>query len=261
MHPPDAFDRILASLYQAALDDASWPATTALIEEACGAKGNLLAVSEGSGDDTRVRFVQHLYRGEPRRDLARQYFDIYYPHDEAPPRLRERPVDQLVHVPELYTEAELRTSLAYNEAWLRAHIQNGLIARLDGLDGLGIAWTLGDPVGGGGWQSPQVRLIESLLPHVRQFVRVRQALVGADAARAGLAGLLDNSRIGVVHLGRDGRVLAANAVAVDILRRGEALFDRDGTLHASLPADHGRLQRLLKVRCRASGTSRRPAAR
>ena len=40
--------------------------------------------------------------------------------------------------------------------------------------------------------------------------------------------------------------LAANAPALDILRRGEGLSDKDGTLHASLPADHGRLQKLLK---------------
>ena len=36
MNPLDAFDRILASLHQAALDDAHWPATAALIDEACG---------------------------------------------------------------------------------------------------------------------------------------------------------------------------------------------------------------------------------
>ena len=38
-----------------------------------------------------------------------------------------------------------------------------------------------------------------MLPHVRQCVRVRQALAGADPLRAGLAGLLDNSGIGVLQ--------------------------------------------------------------
>ena len=140
----------------------------------------------------------------------------------------------------------MRTSPAYNEGWGRRHGQNGLITRLDWLDGLNVAWAVGNPIATGGWQSDQLRLIESLLPHVRQFVRVRQTLVGADALSAGLISLLDNSRIGVLHLDRAGRVLAANAPALDILRRGEGLSDRDGTLHASLPADDGRLQRLLK---------------
>ena len=176
--------------------------------------------------------------------MGRRYFDVYYPHDEAPPRLRERPADQLVHVPDLYTDRELRTSLAYNEGWRDARIQNGLIVRLDGLDGLRIVWTLGDPVSGG-WQSDQLRLVERLLPHIRQFVSIRQALTAADALGVGLAGLLDNDRIGVVQLDRGGRVLAANAPALELLRRGDGLLDRDGTLQAWMPADRSRLQRLL----------------
>ena len=44
---------------------------------------------------------------------------------------------------------------------------------------------------------------------------------------------------------RGGRVLAANAPALEILRRGDGLLDRDGTLDAALPADRTRLRRLL----------------
>ena len=246
MSPLDTFDRIFASLHRATLDDTHWPATAALIDEASGATGNALVVAGGHGDDVCVHFARYLYRGEPRPDLAREYFDVYYPHDPGPPRLRERPVGQLIHVPDLYTERELATLPAYNESWRRRLAQNGVMASLDGLDDLRIVWTLGNPLGSGGWEPARLQLIESLLPHLRQFVRVRQALVAADALSAGLAGLLDNSRIGVLHLDRGGRVLAANAPALDILRRGDGLSDRDGTLHASLPADHGRLQRLLK---------------
>ena len=246
MNPLDAFDRILALLHQAALDDAHWPAAAAAIDEACGAVGNGLLVGEWSGDDVRIHFAQYLYRGEPREDVSREYLEVYYPHDEARRRLRVRPAGQLVHAPDLYTEKELKTSLMYNEGLPRSRSQNGFQVRLDWQDGHRVVWGIGDPVASGGWQPAQLQLIESLLPHVRQFVRVRQALVGADALSASLTGLLDKSRIGVLHLDRDGRVLAANGPAVDILRRGEGLVDRDGALRASLPADDSRLQGLLK---------------
>ena len=36
MSHQDAFERILASLYDAMLDETRWPATSALIDEACG---------------------------------------------------------------------------------------------------------------------------------------------------------------------------------------------------------------------------------
>jgi len=254
-----AFDRVLASLHRSALDDAHWPATAALIEEVCGTKGNVLTVSEGSGDDLRVHFYQHFYRGESRDDLTRLYLDVYYPLDEAPPRVIERPAGQLIHAPDLYTKRELRTSVAYNEGWRRTHNQNGLLTRLEGLDGLRIVWALNDPVESRGWQSAQLQLIESLLPHVRQFVRIRQSLAAADALSAGLAGLLDNSQIGVLHLDRSGRMLAANSPALDIVSRGSGLSDRSGALHASLPADDGRLQRLLKRAMPAFGSETPPA--
>ena len=246
MNPLDAFDRILASLHQATFDDAHWPATGALIDEACGTAGNALVVGEGSGDDARVYFAQYLYRGERRQDLAREYVEVYHPHDEALPRIRELPAGQLAHTPAMYTEKELRTSLAYNEAWRHCRCQNGLCVRLEGPDGLRMVWGMADPIATGDWQSAQLQLVGALLPHIRQSVLVRQALAGADALGAGLVGLLDNSDIGVLQLDRGGRVLAANDPAQDILCRGAGLVDRGGVLGASLPADHGRLQRLLK---------------
>ena len=57
MSDQDAFERILASLYDAMLDDAEWPATSALIDEACGTVGNALLVGKGPPDDVRVLFA------------------------------------------------------------------------------------------------------------------------------------------------------------------------------------------------------------
>ena len=59
----DVYERIMASLYDAMLDDTHWPATSALIDEACGITGNALLVGEGPPDDLRVLFVGLYYRG------------------------------------------------------------------------------------------------------------------------------------------------------------------------------------------------------
>ena len=240
----DALDRILRSLHQAMLDDAHWPATSALIDEVCGLWGNGLVVGP-EDDEPQVYFAMYLSRGERLQDLEREYFEVYHDRDEALPRLRALPDGQLVHVPTLYTEEEKKTSPAYNEMLRRLRSQNGLDVHFDGPDGLRMVWATCEPVASGGWQSDQLELIAYLLPHIRQFVLVRQALVGADALGAGLAGLLDNDRIGAIHLDRRGRIVETNARALAILRRGEGLCDRDGTLQAWLPADQGRLQRLI----------------
>ena len=245
MNPDDAFQRCLELLYEAALDDARWPAASTLVEEAVGFDGNALIVGEGFDDDARLNFARSLRRGDSCDDLVREYFEVYYPHDEKVPRIRRLPHGQLVHAADLYTEDERKTSPTYNENLPRSGGENGLFTRFDGSDGQRIIWNLGNPVGGDGWRSAGLRLLERLLPHVHRIVLIRQALAAADALGAGLAGLLENDRIGVVQLDRGGRVLAANGPALEILRRGDGLLDRDGTLDARLPADRTRLRRLL----------------
>ena len=72
MSDQDAFARILASLYGAMLDDTRWPATSALIDEACGITGNALLVGEGPPDDIRVLLRRALLPGAaPGRPRAR----------------------------------------------------------------------------------------------------------------------------------------------------------------------------------------------
>ena len=245
MPPSDALARILAALHRAALDDAHWPAASALIDEAIGVTGNSLTVSERVGDVVRVCFTGLYRRGERRQDLERAYFEDYYAHDERRPRLISAPGGKLLHAADLYNEKELKTSPAFNEGARLLGSQNGLNVRFDVPDGLHVLWCTADPVAKDGWQSTQLQLIEPLIPHIRHVVVMRQALAAADTLGASLTGLLDNSRIGVLHLDRAGRLLAANAPATAILRRADGLSDKGGTLGAWLPADHERLQNLL----------------
>ena len=63
MSNQDTYERTLALLYDAMLDDTHWPATSALIDEACGITGNALLVGEGPPDDIRILPVGLYYRG------------------------------------------------------------------------------------------------------------------------------------------------------------------------------------------------------
>ena len=142
MNQWDAFNRVLTSLNDAMLNDALWPATSALIDEACGSKGNVLYVAEGTADDAKVVFGKMYYRGQCRDEVVRDYLQFFYPHDERIPRLRRLPYNRLVHVTELYTEQELTTSPTFNEALRRSEAQNSLNVRLDGLNGCQITWAI-----------------------------------------------------------------------------------------------------------------------
>ena len=253
MSQQNAFKRILASLHDAMLDDTLWPGTSALIDEACGITGNTLLVGEGPKDDIRAVFVGLYYRGQRREDLEREYLEVYHPIDERVPRFRDLPDSRLVPIAELYTAEELKTSPTYNDLFLRGHYQHGLNVRLDGPDGSHISWGLGDPVSAGGWGSSEITLVKELLPYIRQFVRVRQALVRAEARHTTATALLENYRVGAIHLDRRGRILEVNDRARRILRRGGRLSDNNGVLCARAPEDQVRLARLMADALPSSG--------
>ena len=246
MSEGEAFDRILASLHEVALDPAHWSTATALIDDALRAHGSSMVFGDGRSDeDVQIYFAWDFFRGQRHRDRERWYFENYHALDERVPRLRHLPDSRLVHVTDLYTEEELKTSAAYNEALARGHAQNSISVRLEGSRGSRIVWVVNDPVDGDGWSSAQLDSIRRLLPHIRQTVNVQQALAEADALGASFAKLLDTTGLGIVQLDGRWRIVAANDRARDLLRTGDGLFDEGGFLRARTPEDNAELQGLL----------------
>ena len=254
MSDQDAFERILASLHDAMIDDAEWPTTSALIDDACGTVGNSLVVGEGPLDDIRAHFVGIYKRGQRYEALEREWLEVYQPSNECVPRFRQLPDSQLVRLADLYTAEELKTSRAYNEGLRRIGGQQGVTARLDGPAGCHIAWATGDPVGADGWAAPQLALMQGILPHIRQFVRVRQAVVSAEAQGLSMTDLLDTSRVGVIHLDRRGRIVEANDRARHILRHRDGLSDQSGELRAYTPAAQAQFGQLVAGALPSFGT-------
>ena len=250
----DDLNRIVVSLNKAALDDARWPATSALIDDACRAKGNLLLYArDTSYGDIQMLYAKLCYHGQHHKELERTYVNEYLPIDERAPRIRRLPDSQVVQTRDLATEQELKSSRTYNEIAARAHFQDSLTVRLDGPHGTRIVWGIADPIDGDGWPSARVEMIERILPHLRQFVGLRQALVDAEALGMSLAGLLDNCRSCVIQLDRCGKIVAANDAAQVLLRKRDGISDRGGVLRAWSPSDDTEFQELLENALPRSG--------
>ena len=242
----EAFESIVSSLHDSALDPDGWPGTAGSIDRFLGTHGNTLACGGGEPEeDYRIHFLWICLRGQRRPDLERLWLETYYPLDERIPRLRRLPFDRLFRVTDLYTKEEKKTSEAYNAIRTLAHAGNGIDVRLYGLNGSRILWQVNDPLDGEGWSSAQLDRIRRLLPHVRQTVCVRQTLAGAGALGATLTEMLDAAGLGIVLLDGRGRIVEANNRARDMLRTGDRLFDRNGLLFARSPQDNDELQRLL----------------
>ncbi len=246
MDQQDRMDRAVESLHEAMLGDSRWCDTSVLVDEACGWKGaHLIIVDPQSRGRPEWLFDQFYYHGVSAAELGRDYVANFYERDERIPRLMKTPFQRLVRVTDLLKEPELTTSDTYNDLLRRAEGRKGFNVRMAGPDGLQILMGLADPVDPHGWDSDHVETIERMLPHIRQFVRVRHALVRAEALGRSFGELLDNTMVGVVFLDRRGRIINANTRAHEILRRRDGVSDRDGVLRASVATDDARLGRLL----------------
>ena len=246
MNRQDLFENILKSLQASVLDDALWPTASALIDEFCGAKGNYLVLCDGAKhDDIDFIFARFCFAGRRDRELEREYFKVYHALDERLPRIRKLPDSQLTPACALFSEEEIGRSEIYNKLLPRIEMRDSLLVRLDGPGDSHIIWGTADPLHGNGWSSGQVEAIEYLLPHLRQFMLSRQALVDASALGSSLVGLLDTVGTGVILLNRRAQVVEANERARALLRRGDAVSDQHGILTATLPEEDVELQRLL----------------
>ncbi|MDE2803831.1 MAG: helix-turn-helix transcriptional regulator [Gemmatimonadota bacterium] len=246
MSERDAFDRILASMHRATLDDVHWSTASRLIEDELRASSTSLVFGAGNSDrGVQIFMARSFSRGEPRPEVDREYFDVYYPRDERVPRLRRLPDGQPAPIATLYTDRELKTSAAYNEFLVPHQAGNSLIVRLAGPAGTRIVWVVNDPTDHGGWSSAQIELVQRLVPHIRQYVSVRQLLAGAGALDTSLAGMLESTGPGIIQVDWRGKIVAASDGARMFLRNGDALFDSGGFLFARFPRDNAILQGLL----------------
>ena len=247
MSQQDLFDRILLALHEATMNESLWPAASAMIDQACGTTGSYLLYGKGKLQRDVYFFTKNFcLGGELRKDIEENYFGAYFLVDERVPRIKTLPDSKVVHISDLYTEEEKRSSLAYNELLPLTNTQDSVLVHLEGPGTTQIVWNIADSVESGGWRSSQIEMIQRLLPHVRHHVNVRQALADARAVGTSLAQLLDNRNCGIVQLDRHGRILHANDSAAELLRCGDAICQRDRCLAARESSDNARLQELLR---------------
>ena len=246
MSQEDLFQRSVASLHRAAMDDAHWLSAASAVNDAIGARGHGLALGHGfSPRDGELLFWRMHFGRQRREDWEQTYVNEYWHRDERIPRAFDLPDGELTHTGTLFSSDVRNTSALYSELLSDMQAQDGLNVRMDWFPPSSLFWNVCDSVEKTGWSSDQVKMIEHLRPHIRSFISIRQTLVDAGALGASLHHLLDNTRTSVMQLDRSGRVVEANDQARDFLRSGEALSAPGGFLRATKPVENAKLQRLL----------------
>ena len=129
MSQQDAFERVVASLHEATLDDSLWDRTSGLIGDACRSMGNQMVFCDDSAGRPGVLFARFCLGGQRHKEAEIEYYNRFFATDEHVPRLWQLPDSRIVPVTDLFSEEELKTSPTYNEGMARSHAQNSLRVR------------------------------------------------------------------------------------------------------------------------------------
>ena len=246
MDRQDDFDRIVASLHECSLNPGCWDRTAALLAESLGLAHHHVAVVSGSAG---YLFGRMDFDGRPRPEIERNFAAGEFALDERTPRIVALPHARVVSGNDLWSASEKRRSYIYNRYFRNTpefpdRTIDQLLLRLD-VGSENVGWCLGRTDDTGEWTSEQIALIERLVPHVVQFVHMRQSLAKVRAWGAAFEQLLLQPWHGLALLDRYGAVMSRNEQARRILSQSDELGERDGFLFARSPADNDGLEKLL----------------
>ena len=244
----DAFGRILAALHEAALDPAGWDRRRRADRRGPG-RARQAPWRAGTGNRTRTfssTSCGPACTGNGARTWSALWLKNYFPADKTVSRMRHLPFNRTTHITDLYTDEELKTSVAYRALRTLAP------CRERDQRSPGRARQLANPVADQRPAGPGRLDVRAARPD-----RAASSAHPPDRARTAVAG---RSR----RPGRDadtaarrhrpgasssfdarGRIVAANDRALSLLRNGDALCDKGGFLIANEQANDEALQAAL----------------
>lgn len=231
----------VARIYDAALDPAHWPDVLVEIADLAGAETAALILQDKRRPERTVAFTNRVDESLMRaylRDHLGDPDNLWTQTTQSLPR-------GIVRLTELVpTEDFVRTAF-YHEVERPLNVLHQVCSVLASDDDHSYRLGIFRSAAAGPGESPELRLLAALSPHVRRAVAVASRLdhsaLQVDAALAGFERLAH----GLILLDEEGRVLHANAVAAGVLAAADGLACRDRRLAALLPADDRALQRAI----------------
>lgn len=208
------FEVLTDRFFEAALSPELWSSALLDLSDYVGGSAVNLVILETIGDRP---VLEHFERGDDH--AYAKYLDEYFVMDRRVPRTAAASVGKILLEPDVLSPEELRTDIVYNEVLAGNGMRNLALCNLSASEvmmGLGIA-PLNDAIP---FTPEQLRRLKSVLPHLRQAVRLYTANSELQIQRGLLGELWSNAGRGVIILGKDRKILFANSNAEEHLRSG-----------------------------------------
>ncbi len=226
MSHDETLTRLIATIYDAALDSALWPKVlSAIADFVDGRVAGLL-----TRDSTKPQVSAHWHAGgDPL--YMRMYADTY---SRLGPVATSAPgqVGAIVAMPDLVSYDEFRRGRFFREWAEPQGWVDVAVAVLDKSPSGSAYLTMSRDAESGMVDETMRERLALIVPHVRRALLIGKTLEFKQAETATFMDVLDGLSVGMFLIGADGRIMHANTAGSDMLGSGDLLRSVGGRLVA-----------------------------
>ncbi|MCC6075436.1 helix-turn-helix transcriptional regulator [Pseudomonas sp. GCM10022188] len=246
------YDRLVASLYDAALDSRLWNIPMEHLRELFQANYVTLILRIPDQSDAGLMIVAGNIEGEGKVTY------LTYPHSSTP--FINQPADKVFTVDDLMSEKDWRAS-SYFQHWCCPkdvfHVMGVDIATPDSGK---LRFRITRPESAPAFSARDRALCELILPHLRRALNMHNQLDRSQSMGTLYSQAISRLSVATIVLDESGRVLQHNPIAQELLTSADGLKLVAGRLEASYPSDNRELQRLVRGAFARQGKESPPIA-
>lgn len=255
MYSDESVFRLVDLVYSAACNPAEWTRLLHALCDQVGATGADVAMFGLEQPDARFHAAVGIFGvAEFQKEYLAHYMQCD-PYVEAAKRMGFFRTGNIGIGETIMPMSRLNKTEFYNDFGRRYEYVGGLaaiiVASPSHSSAIGLCRPLSREFG-----EADVRLIGTLLPHLRRALQVHKRLAGAEVRDSALSSTLDSLGTGAILVDGSGRVLFANRSARETLEAQDGLKCDRGSLRADRPHDNRLLLKAIADAAAASAGDR-----
>jgi DNA-binding CsgD family transcriptional regulator len=225
MQQPEALSRLIAAIYDAALDRDCWPDTLRDICRFVGGSGALVLI-----EDIIDRQASHVFNHGFEPALVTSYVEKYV-HLNPLPRIGfSRPIGDIITIDDLMTRAEFEATTFYQE-WVKPQDLVDIAAVMIEKTATGFAVLFIRRGRDHGLVDEKARRWMALImPHVRRSMQIGRVISGLERRSEAFSQTVSALSSAVLMVDAERRVLFRNEAATTMIEGGRVVHPRSDVL-------------------------------
>ncbi|MCL5041347.1 MAG: helix-turn-helix transcriptional regulator [Gammaproteobacteria bacterium] len=234
----DAYDDLLAELYDAAIDDHSWSRCLGRMRELFKANFVTLILRTPEEGEKGLMVVAGNFANEGRISY------VAYPHTQTP--FVNCPLNQVFTVADIMPYSQWRESLYYQKYCQPQEVFHVMGADISPSCGGVFRFRVTRPESAEDFSTQDQMLCASLIPHLRRVLHIHNLLGRNESLNTLYSQAISRLSIATLVLDETGRIMESNRIAREMLDSADGLKMVGGRLEATYPGDNKRLYQAIR---------------